>query len=84
VRIDDILAGKRVLVCAGAGGVGKTTSSAAIGAGMAARGHRVLVVTIDPARRLAGALGMPEVGDTPRRPARARDRRRGRAPRDDA
>jgi anion-transporting ArsA/GET3 family ATPase len=67
VRIDDILAGKRVLVCAGAGGVGKTTSSAAIGAGMAARGHRVLVVTIDPARRLAGALGMPEVGDTPHR-----------------
>ncbi|HYX83822.1 MAG TPA: ArsA family ATPase [Gaiellales bacterium] len=54
---------RRVVVCAGAGGVGKTTVAAALGAGMAARGRRVLVLTIDPARRLAGALGLPEHGD---------------------
>ncbi len=52
-----------VVVCAGAGGVGKTTTAAALAAGMAQRGRRVLVLTIDPARRLAGALGLPETGD---------------------
>jgi anion-transporting ArsA/GET3 family ATPase len=59
----DLLAGRRVCVCAGAGGVGKTTISAALAAGTAARGQRVAVVTIDPARRLASALGIPELGD---------------------
>ena len=52
-----------VCVCAGAGGVGKTTTAAALAAGMAQRGRRVLVLTIDPARRLAGALGLPETDD---------------------
>ena len=47
-----------MVICAGPGGVGKTTASAAIAAGMAARGLRVGVVTIDPARRLADALGI--------------------------
>ena len=47
----------------GAGGVGKTTTAAALAAGMAQRGRRVLVLTIDPARRLAGALGLPETDD---------------------
>jgi anion-transporting ArsA/GET3 family ATPase len=61
VTIEELLAGKRVLVCAGPGGVGKTTAAAAIGLGMARRGCRALVVTIDPARRLAGALGMREL-----------------------
>src|SRR5438874_34687 len=48
----------RVCVCVGAGGVGKTTTAAALAVGMAMRGHKVAVVTIDPARRLAAALGM--------------------------
>jgi anion-transporting ArsA/GET3 family ATPase len=59
----DLLAGKRICVCAGAGGVGKTTISAALAAGAAARGQRVGVVTIDPARRLASALGIPDLGN---------------------
>jgi anion-transporting ArsA/GET3 family ATPase len=56
---------REVIVCCGAGGVGKTTVSAALGLTLAARGEDVVVVTIDPARRLAAALGMAELGDTP-------------------
>ena len=48
-----------VVVCAGGGGVGKTTTSAALGLALARRGRSTLIVTIDPARRLAGALGVP-------------------------
>lgn len=48
-----------VIVCAGGGGVGKTTTSAALALALAARGQRTLIVTIDPARRLAGAMGVP-------------------------
>src|SRR5436190_9006835 len=59
------LSGKRVVICAGSGGVGKTTCSAAIALGLAARGARVAVVTIDPARRLADALGVEELGNEP-------------------
>lgn len=58
---------KRVLVCVGAGGVGKTTTSAALALGLALRGAKVAVVTIDPARRLAAALGMTELPSEPRR-----------------
>jgi anion-transporting ArsA/GET3 family ATPase len=65
--IAELLEGKRVCVCAGSGGVGKTTTSAAIAAGMAARGKRVAVLTIDPAKRLADSLGLPELGNTERR-----------------
>src|SRR3954462_3686127 len=53
--VEGLLEGKRIAICGGSGGVGKTTTSAAIAAGMAARGLRVAVVTIDPARRLASA-----------------------------
>lgn len=48
----------KVLVCAGGGGVGKTTSSAALALALARRGERTLVVTVDPARRLAQAMGV--------------------------
>lgn len=57
--------GARVIVLAGGGGVGKTTTAAAIGLGLAARGQRVCVLTIDPARRLADALGIEELGNEP-------------------
>ena len=65
--IAEILAGRTICVCAGAGGVGKTTTSAAIAAGMAARGLKVAVLTIDPAKRLADSLGLDELGNTERR-----------------
>ena len=48
----------RILVCAGSGGVGKTTVSASLAVQAAQRGLRVLVLTIDPAKRLANALGL--------------------------
>jgi anion-transporting ArsA/GET3 family ATPase len=64
--IAELLEGKRVCICAGSGGVGKTTTSAAIAAGMAGRGHKVAVLTIDPAKRLADSLGLPELGNTER------------------
>jgi len=57
---------RSVLVTVGTGGVGKTTTAAAIGLEAAARGHRALVLTIDPARRLANALGVAELDHTPR------------------
>jgi len=61
--VDEILAGKDICICAGSGGVGKTTTSAAIATGMAARGLRVCVLTIDPAKRLADSLGLRELGN---------------------
>lgn len=56
--LSNALADARVIVCAGTGGVGKTTTSAAIAIAAAREGHRVAVLTIDPARRLADALGV--------------------------
>ncbi len=67
MNVADLLEGKRVCICAGSGGVGKTTTSAAIAMGMAARGLKVGVVTIDPARRLATSLGLEDLGNEPRR-----------------
>jgi anion-transporting ArsA/GET3 family ATPase len=67
VSVAELLEGKRVCVCGGSGGVGKTTTSAAIALGMAARGAKVAVVTIDPAKRLANALGLEELQNEPRR-----------------
>jgi anion-transporting ArsA/GET3 family ATPase len=60
------LRGKHVCICLGAGGVGKTTTSAALALGLAAAGAKVAVVTIDPAARLAEALGLRELSDEPR------------------
>ena len=67
MSIAELLEGKRVCFCGGSGGVGNTTTSAAIALGMAARGAKVAVVTIDPAKRLANALGLEELQNEPRR-----------------
>jgi len=64
--VAELLEGKRICICAGSGGVGKTTTSAAIAAGMATRGKKVAVLTIDPAKRLADSLGLSELGNTER------------------
>ena len=58
--LDGVLDGAEVVVCCGSGGVGKTTTAAVIGLEAARRGRRAVVVTIDPARRLADALGLPD------------------------
>ncbi len=67
MSLGERLKGKRIVICAGSGGVGKTTTSAAIALGLAAQGRRVAVVTIDPARRLADALGLDTLDNEPRR-----------------
>ncbi|HEY3758357.1 MAG TPA: ArsA-related P-loop ATPase [Solirubrobacteraceae bacterium] len=63
----DRLVDQDVCVLAGPGGVGKTTTAAALALGLAARGQRVVVVTIDPAKRLAGALGVSGLDNEPQR-----------------
>jgi len=63
--IADVVASHSVVVCAGSGGVGKTTTAAAIGLLGAASGRRTIVLTIDPAKRLADALGIAELGNEP-------------------
>ncbi|CCG01472.1 ArsA family ATPase [Blastococcus saxobsidens] len=57
----------RIVVCCGAGGVGKTTTSAALALAAAEAGRSVVVLTIDPARRLAQSLGLVELDNEPRR-----------------
>ena len=57
---------QRIVVCCGSGGVGKTTTAAALAVRAAEQGRRVVVLTIDPARRLAQALGLEELDNTPR------------------
>ena len=61
----EVLLTRRVVACVGAGGVGKTTLAAALGLGAARRGRRALVLTIDPAKRLADALGVGTLGPEP-------------------
>ncbi len=56
----------RIIVCCGSGGVGKTTTSAALALAAAEAGRRVVVLTIDPARRLAQSLGLEELDNEPR------------------
>ena len=58
-----LVASRRIVVCVGSGGVGKTTISAVIALHEAIRGRKVLVLTIDPARRLANSLGVDEIGN---------------------
>ncbi|HEX5967925.1 MAG TPA: ArsA family ATPase [Intrasporangium sp.] len=66
--IDALIADKgvEIVVCCGSGGVGKTTTAAALGLRAAEAGRRVVVLTIDPAKRLAQALGLTELDNTPR------------------
>ncbi|HEU5073057.1 MAG TPA: ArsA-related P-loop ATPase [Polyangiaceae bacterium] len=59
-----LLADKRVVVCAGAGGVGKTTVAASLALNAVMAGARALCITIDPARRLANSLGLPSIGSS--------------------
>ncbi|MEV4439672.1 ArsA family ATPase [Streptomyces sp. NPDC049577] len=67
--IDPVLddPGTRIVVCCGSGGVGKTTTAAALGLRAAERGRKVVVLTIDPARRLAQSMGIEELDNVPRR-----------------
>ena len=66
--LEQLLAAKEIVICCGSGGVGKTTTAAAAGAMAAAQlGGKVLVVTVDPARRLANALGLESFGNVEHR-----------------
>lgn len=67
--IDELISSPqtRVIVCCGAGGVGKTTTSASLALRAAEAGRRVVVLTIDPAKRLAQSMGIEELDNTPRR-----------------
>lgn len=65
-ELDNLLASREMVLVAGSGGVGKTTIAAAMGIAAATRQHgKVLVLTVDPARRLATALGLEQFGNTP-------------------
>ncbi|MFD3937966.1 ArsA family ATPase [Streptomyces sp. NPDC058611] len=57
----------RIIVCCGSGGVGKTTTAAALGVRAAGRGRKAVVLTIDPARRLAQSMGIDSLDNTPRK-----------------
>ncbi len=65
MKLGRLVREKSVIVVCGAGGVGKTTTSAAMALAAARDGRRALVLTIDPARRLAQALGIPPTGKEP-------------------
>ncbi|HVW80658.1 MAG TPA: ArsA-related P-loop ATPase [Mycobacteriales bacterium] len=64
--VDALLRDAKIIVCCGAGGVGKTTTAAALAVRAAEQGRKVCVLTIDPARRLAQSMGLTELDNTPR------------------
>ena len=64
--LDAVLDTAKIVVCCGSGGVGKTTTAAALALRAAERGRRTVVLTIDPARRLAQSMGLTELDNTPR------------------
>lgn len=64
MRLSSLIAEKNILVCCGSGGVGKTTVSASLALSAAMIGRKVLVCTIDPAKRLADSLGLKELDNT--------------------
>jgi len=76
-----VLRERQVIVCVGAGGVGKTTVAATLALRAAAEGRKVMVLTIDPAKRLANALGLKELGNTQSRVDPERIRAAGVEPR---
>jgi anion-transporting ArsA/GET3 family ATPase len=65
-NLDALVESHRIIVCCGSGGVGKTTTAASVALWGARRGRRAIVLTIDPARRLADSLGIGPLGNTPR------------------
>jgi len=65
VDVAELVKNHRIVVCAGSGGVGKTTTAATIALWGALQGRRAIVMTIDPARRLADSLGVGPIGNTP-------------------
>jgi anion-transporting ArsA/GET3 family ATPase len=68
LEVDRLLEDRRtrIIVCCGSGGVGKTTTAAALGLRAAERGRHVVVLTVDPARRLAQSMGLTSLDNTPR------------------
>ncbi len=64
--VDAMIDNEKIIVCCGSGGVGKTTIAAALALRAAERGRQVVVLTIDPARRLAQSMGLTELDNTPR------------------
>ena len=80
IDIDALLAdrGTEIIVCCGSGGVGKTTSSAALALRAAEQGRQVCVLTIDPARRLAQSMGLTELDNIPRQVEGVSDEAGGR------
>jgi len=81
VKLSDALRGRQVICCVGSGGVGKTTTAAALALQAAMAGKRALVLTIDPARRLANSLGLKELGNQETRIEPAHLARAGLQPR---
>lgn len=67
MNFNDLLEEGRLVVCCGSGGVGKTTTAAALALRGAMAGRKTVVITIDPAKRLANSLGLETLGDTPQR-----------------
>ena len=63
--VEELVAESRVVICCGSGGVGKTTIAAVLALEGARRGRNTCVVTIDPAKRLADALGLATLSDKP-------------------
>jgi len=66
VELSELVDTSEIVICTGSGGVGKTTTAAVLALEAARRGRRAVVVTIDPARRLADALGLDGIGNVPK------------------
>jgi len=67
MTLSDLIAERKIVICVGSGGVGKTTTAAAIGVAAARQGRRTVVLTVDPALRLKDALGITTLDGKPRR-----------------
>ncbi|MFN2615057.1 MAG: ArsA family ATPase [Actinomycetota bacterium] len=77
MTLDALLDDRHIIVCTGSGGVGKTTTAAALALRAADRGRKTIVCTIDPAKRLAQSLGLDVLGNTPNPVDRGRGKQRG-------